>query len=179
MPASFRAAFMAAALALAASGCASTYHARADGASDGYSDRQLAADRWRVEYVGEELSSEQQVETFLLLRAAQVTVANGYDWFAPSAHESETQEELVVEAMRRPSVVWRPLWRQRQRPFAWSDWRVRGAPPPSATPPQPYVAQRYAAREDILLGRGPTPPDAFDARHVIETVAPGAQGWRD
>lgn len=179
MLASFRAAAVASLVAFSLCGCASVYHAREGGSEDGYSEHQLEAARWRVEYVGDEIASHEQVENFLLLRAAEVTLASGYDWFTPSAHESEAQEELVVTGTRRQqSAVWRPMWRERHGRFHWTDWREPGPSPREDEPSASYAVQRYAAREDIVLGRGQRPDEAFDARSVIARLAPERQAPR-
>lgn len=161
------------AIAFGACSCASVYHAREGASADGYSERQLEATRWRVEYVGDEISSRERVENFLVLRAADVTLANGYDWFASSAYESESQEELVITGTRseRPAV-WRPQWRERRSPFFWTDWRERGPPEHTERSARSYTVQRYAVRQDILLGRGEAPPGAFDAQSVIARLRP-------
>lgn len=161
------------AMAFGACSCASVYHAREGASADGYSERQLEATRWRVEYVGDEIASRDRVESFLLLRAAEVTRANGYDWFVSSAHESEAQEELVVAGTpSERSAVWRPQWRERRSPFFWTDWRVRGPSEHAEQSARAYTAQRYAARQDILLGRGEAPPGAFDAQRLIARLRP-------
>ena len=54
----------------------------AGGIHGGYSDQRLAPNRYRVRFHGNELTSRERVETYLLYRAAELTVANGYDWFA-------------------------------------------------------------------------------------------------
>ncbi len=182
MLASGRAAVLALLFALGVSGCVSVYHARDRGAEDGYSERQLEATRWRVEYVGDEIASREQVDNFLLLRAAEVTLASGYEWFTPSEHESEAQEELVVTGARREHpAVWRPMWRERHGRFHWTDWMEPGASPhdeEAEAAPRSYTVQRYAAREEILLGRGQRPDEAFDAQSVITRLAPERQRTR-
>jgi len=170
--------FVLVAVALLVSGCASggAYHAQSADTQDGYSERRLDDARWRVEYVGDGSTSQERVETYLLYRAAELTTASGYDWFVPAEHTLEEETEIVVEAQRaaEPSAVWRPMWRHRSR-FFWSDWMPAGAQPTPRSelaPPSTWTITRYAAREDITMGRGAPPAGAFNAREVIALLQP-------
>jgi hypothetical protein len=59
-------------------GCAADYQAA--GFGGGYSQRQLAPDLWRVTYDGGHANAE-TVQTYWLYRAAEFTLAQGYDGF--------------------------------------------------------------------------------------------------
>lgn len=167
---------LAAALALGACATEGVYRPQTAAAAAGYSEQRLDETHWRVEFVGDESASHEAVESHLLRRAAELTVASGYDWFAPVNRSAGVDSEIVVEAQRprveTESPVWRPMWRHRSRTH-WSDWMVRGpAPAPAsaaaeADPPPGRTIDRYAAREDIAMGRGPAPAGAFDAREVL------------
>lgn len=161
---------------LALSGCAAngSYHASTGAASSGYSDERLDETHWRVEFVGDASTPQQTVESYLLYRAAEITIDSGHDWFVPANHTVDSESEVVVEAARAQpeSPVWRPLWRHRSRNH-WSDWMVRGASP--AEPPQNATVQtvdRFAAREEISVGRGAAPEGAFNAREVVALLGP-------
>jgi len=47
----------------------------------GYSDQRIENDRWRVTYRGDARMASGQVQDYALMRAAQVTLENGGDWF--------------------------------------------------------------------------------------------------
>lgn len=47
----------------------------------GYSDQRIEDDRWRVTYRGNARMSSGSVQDYALMRAAQVTLENGGDWF--------------------------------------------------------------------------------------------------
>jgi hypothetical protein len=160
---------LAALAALALGACASGYHARADGES-GYAEQQLGPTRWRVEYTGEGTDLPATVDSYLLQRAAEITVENGYDWFVPAgADAAATDEDIIVEASRpqaSTAPVWRPRWRRRDR-NDWTDWDPRG-PPENASDMGPSPAPlRYAASAEVVLGRGPVPPGGFGARDLL------------
>jgi len=55
--------------------------ARGTGASGGFADVRLAADRYRVTFAGNSMTSRERVETYLLYRAAELTAERGYDGF--------------------------------------------------------------------------------------------------
>ena len=49
--------------------------------SGGYSDEQLGEYRFRVSFAGNSLTSREQVESYLLFRAAELTLEQGHTWF--------------------------------------------------------------------------------------------------
>jgi len=147
------------------------YQARAG--ETGYAETRIADARWHVEFVGDTISSREVVETYLLYRAAELTLERGYDWFAPSSAMMES-EEIVVSAPRAdaaPEPLWRPQWRRRSR-FRWTDWNPAGPPPPEAPPPGAQEATHYSASADIVMGRRPAPAGAFDARETLNQLEP-------
>ena len=69
------------AVALAVAGCSTPtpYGPALDG--KGYSERQTESDRFRVSFSGNSLTPRETVETYLLYRAAEITLQRGYDHF--------------------------------------------------------------------------------------------------
>lgn len=73
-------------LALAAgllTGCMTPtpYAPRTEGRATGYTDRELAHNRYRVTFTGNTVTPRETVETYLLLRSAEVARAAGYSHF--------------------------------------------------------------------------------------------------
>lgn len=68
-------------LALAACAEPTPYAPRTADNSTGYSDQQLAANRYRITFTGNSVTSRETVENYLLLRAAEVTQSAGYSKF--------------------------------------------------------------------------------------------------
>ena len=92
--------FAAAAAALALAGCetATPYQPLGTGGafhSGGYTDQQLEANRWTVTFSGNSLTSRQTVERYLLYRAAELTVQQGYDWFTTVDRDTERKTDYV------------------------------------------------------------------------------------
>ena len=57
------------------------YAPRQEGQQTGYTDRALTQNRYRVTFTGNTATPRETVESFLLLRAAEVTSAAGYSSF--------------------------------------------------------------------------------------------------
>jgi hypothetical protein len=166
---------MVAAAALALSACAtSTAYAPAgfNGQRGGYAEQRLETDRYRVSFAGNSVTSREQVEMGLLLRAAEITVENGYDWFSTveRATDRDVRYQAYPDPFYRPySPFWGPSWRYYHRGL-WSRWN------------DPFWGRndfdvreidRFEANAEIVLGRGSKPagdPNAFDAREVIANL---------
>ena len=70
-------------VALLLAGCMTPtpYAPRLEGERAGYTDRALTQNRYRVTFTGNSATPRETVETYLLLRAAEVTRAAGYSSF--------------------------------------------------------------------------------------------------
>lgn len=69
----------AAALTLAACASMAPYGPATSPAAQGYAEQRIESDRWRVTYRGQ--GDAAVVSDYALLRAAELTLAEGYDWF--------------------------------------------------------------------------------------------------
>lgn len=162
-----------AALALSACATATPYGPAGYGSRYGYSEQRIDADRYRISFAGNSVTSREQVEMGLLLRAAEVTVQNGYDWFATV--QRATDRDVRYQGRPDPfyydrySPFWGPSWRYYRRGF-WSPWYDPFGPDFDVR-----EIDRYEATAEIVMGRGPKPagdPNAFDAREVIDNLGP-------
>lgn len=178
----------AAAIALTLAGCASTgstpYQpaSSANAVQGGYSDTRLAEDRYSVTFAGNRLTSREQVETFLLYRAAELTQQRGYDWFVIVDKETERQVERQMgrDPMYDPWFYrdygyWRPFWRYYVPRTGWNNWYPYYGDPFWADRMQDRTVERFEATAEIRLGRGLMPATdvrAFDARDVIARLGP-------
>ena len=66
-------------IALGIAACSTPYQATF--LSGGYSEKQLEADVWRVEFDGNGFTTQETVQTYWLYRSAQLTLDKGYDGF--------------------------------------------------------------------------------------------------
>lgn len=161
----------AAALTLGACATATPYRPAGPGGYGGYAEQRLDADRYRVTFAGNSVTSREQVEMSLLLRAAELTLESGHDWF--STVNRATDRDTRYSGFRDP------FYRDRYWPYWGPDWRFQRAGAWSRWDPfwEDDIRQvdRYEASAEIVMGRGPKPagdPNAFDAREVIANVGP-------
>ena len=166
-----------AATGLALSACATATPYQPVGATStrgGYAEERITESRWRVMFAGNSMTSRDTVEMYLLYRAAELTVQNGYDWFEAVNRVTDRDTRYVGSPDpywygSRWGPYWRPSWRwygprgwSRWDPFWGSDWDVR-------------EVTRYEAHAEIVMHRGRAPTDdrfAFDAREVMANLGP-------
>lgn len=162
---------------LSISACATTGVYQARNGESGYAETQLGADHWRVEFVGDEFTSRDIVETYLLYRAAELATQSGHEWFAMAAQSVSEDVEIIVEAERPQAYrerYWRPHWRRRSR-FFWSDIDAIGPMPHEMRPLRgESLAARvhYSASAEIFMGEGPAPAGAFNAPETLARLQP-------
>ncbi len=114
-----------AALALSACATATPYGPAGVDSRYGYADQRIDQNRFRVSFSGNSVTSREQVEMSLLLRAAEITLETGNDWF--TTVNRDTERDVRYYANRDPfyydrySPFWGPSWRYR-RAGAWSRW---------------------------------------------------------
>ena len=181
------------ALALAASGLAACETATPyqplspkNAQAGGYSEARLEANRWRVTFQGNSLTSRGTVENYLLNRAAELTLAQGFNWFETNDRSTDKQSDTYV--LPGPyGYGWRPYWRFYGGAYGWRSWDPYfGGPwgpgfgppwgPPGGPPwgPDVQTIERYEASAEIVMGHGPKPANdrhALDAREVTANLA--------
>lgn len=165
----------AAAMVLSACATASTpYKPASPDSRYGYSEQRVSGDRYRVNFAGNSVTSRDQVEMSLLLRAAEVTVEHGYDWFSTSQRSTERDTRTYSNPDPFYYDRYGPFWSPRWRYFgggAWSRWGDPFWGPEFDT----RRVTRFEASAEIVMGHGAKPAgdeDAFDAREVIQNLGP-------
>lgn len=93
------AAVYSAALTLGACASAPPYALAPSANAAGYSEQQIEDDRWRVSYTGTTRMSAGEVQDFALMRAAQLTLERGGDWFevVTSDTDADAKNRYSVE----------------------------------------------------------------------------------
>ncbi len=163
-----------AALALAACATATPYQPLGYGSDrGGYAEQRLESNRYMVTFAGNSVTSRDTVEMYMLYRAAELTVRDGYDWFATVNRATDRDSRYVGTpdpAFRsRYGPYWNPYWRFYSGGY-WSPWD-----PFWGRDMDVREITRYEATAEIVMGRGPKPasdPNAFDAREVLENLGP-------
>lgn len=151
-----------AAVMILIAGCATavgTAYAPADSKGYGYSDVKVESDRYRITFAGDGATSPDTVEDMALLRAADIALANGYDWFRVIGRSMDAQEKggvglgmgLGTGSYGRSSSVGVGVG---------GDLGTIGA------------KKFYTTRIEVLMGKGEKPEGegVFDARSVSESI---------
>jgi len=186
---SFKKLALVGALALTAglSACATPtpYQPRAVSGSTtgGFSEQRLEADRYRVAFNGNSLTSRETVERYLLYRAAELTTQQGYDWFETADRRTDRTARTVVDAdpFARPGFgygypygYWRPSWRYSGPGYGWRSWDPFWGDPFFTDRAQVRTIERFEAGAEIVMHKGKKPegdPRAYDAREIMSNLA--------
>jgi hypothetical protein len=149
--------------------------------SGGYSDQVLDDTHFQVSFSGNDMTPREQVETYLLYRAAELTTAKGFDWFEMVDRHTQNTGAVYADPYYGGWGYWAPSWRFRRRGFYGGYWGGYWGDPwgPGAID----TIESFNASAVIVVGHGPRPPDdprAFDARQVMQNlgakiVRPGSQ----
>lgn len=147
----------------------------------GYSDLRLQPDRFQVTFSGNSVTSRDTVERYLLFRAAELTLREGYRYFVTADRNTDLQSKLDVT----PGIgrgfggfggYWGPSWRYHGRGFGYRSWRpfTGGAFSPWADDFDVRSIDRYEASADIVMFRDEPKGDAhaFEANAVVNTIRP-------
>lgn len=145
----------------------------------GFSEQRIEANRFRVTFAGNSLTSRETVEGYLLFRAAELTVQNGYDWFSITDRDTDKKTRTSVEPdpFYRPWYgsygFWRPSWRYYGGGFGWRGWDPFFGGPFWGDRVDIRTIEKYEASAEIIMQKGAKPEadaNAFDARAVTENL---------
>jgi hypothetical protein len=142
------------------------------GVHGGYSEQRLANDRFLVRFHGNELTSRERVEGYMLYRAAELTLQNGFDSFEVIERHTEHDVESYVD--RSPFYGpgygwWRPHWRYYYPDGGWSPWHPYGYGQVDIR-----RVESFEAEAEIVMQRGPAQAGrrTFEARKVMADLGP-------
>lgn len=155
---------LAACLVLAGCTTPTVYGPRTGPTASGFGEMRIEADRYRVSYQGGSGASVDQVADYALLRAAEITVAQGYEWF----HVVEQFTQGVAGRGPQLSVGGGSSSYGRSSALGiglGTSFDLSGGP-------------QLTRNLEIKLGRGAKPTDAYDAADVISTIGPRAPSVR-
>lgn len=138
----------------------------AAGGEMGYADTRIESDRYRVSFRGNSLTDRETVENYLLYRAAELTLQNGYDHFTIADRDTDRDRRMRSSGPRYYGSRLDYLYFHPR--YGWI-----GSYSPVWGPSTYNEVTRYEASAEIVLGRGPkgSDPNAFDAREVSKNLA--------
>ncbi|HET9428906.1 MAG TPA: hypothetical protein VFO69_11160 [Allosphingosinicella sp.] len=149
--------------------------------SGGYSEERLGEGRYQVTFSGNSLTSRDRVEGYLLYRAAELTLRDGYDWFliVDRSTERDVRTYVQPDPLYDPWYgagygYWRPYWRYRYD-GSWRMWYPYWGDPFWGDRLDVRRIERFEAHAEIVMRRGPIPANeerAFDARRVVADLDP-------
>jgi len=146
--------------------CANTatpYQSSSAPAGYGFQEQQIESNRLRITFRGNTLTDRETVETYLLYRAAELTLENGKDYFVVATRDTEEHSRLQADDFGPGRYgfgyrAYRPRW-------GWSPWYD-----PYWDEPSRYrEVTRYEAIAEIAMFNGQKPANdanAFNAREV-------------
>lgn len=150
--------------------------------SGGYSELRIEPNRFRVTFAGNSLTSRETVEGYLLFRAAELTLQEGYGWFHIVDRNTDRKTRTYIDPdplyspWYGPSFgYWRPSWRYYGRGFGWRSWDPFYGDPFWGNRVDVRTVDKYEASAEIVMNKGVKPagdPRAFDARAVVDSLRP-------
>lgn len=145
--------------ALALAACATTTPYQPLQKGEGYAEQKIESNRYRITFNGNIQTSKQTVENFMLYRAAEVTLANGNDYFvvADQATNGDTRYTQLFNG------------------FGGDVFATRGLVGVGVGVGTAIPSTEYQAQADILIYKGKKPqnnPRAYDAREIKINLGP-------
>lgn len=137
---------------------AGLYRPATSARATGFSEQRLETNRWRITFTGGSSTPAAVVEDYALLRAADLTLSMGFEWFTVAGRETVPQNSNYGP---RYSGIYGPpcgAFGCRSAIYGgfWYDDNEN----------------RLSASLDIVMGKGPRPNDAatYNARDVADTI---------
>jgi len=132
----------------------------------GYKDQQIEENRYRVSFDGNSLTPREDVQNFLLYRAAELTVESDFDYFTIVDRDLERSTRYFSQAIV-DDFAFRRFSRRR-----FNSRRFIGPRFVSGTT---HSVNEYSGSADIVMKKGDKPTDdanAYDALDVLQRLQP-------
>jgi uncharacterized membrane protein YgcG len=153
-----RASLLTASLALLLAACATSTPYQPAQKGLGYFDQKLESNRYRVSFTGSPRTSRETVENYVMYRAAELTLQNGYDYFVVA----DRQTQSVPSSGSGLGFG-----------FGLGSFGSSGGYSVGVGSDGGSGSAQYSSQADILMYRGSKPegaPNAFDARAVMRNL---------
>jgi hypothetical protein len=163
---------LAAAVVLGACAESTPYQRAGADSRFGFSEQQIESNRYMVQFAGNSLTDRQAVETFLLYRAAELTLEQGYDHFTIVRRDTDADRRLTgtVGSPFRSSYGFN--YRYYHPRFGWYGWRD-----PFWDDVNVREITQYHAMAEIQMGCGAREgdPNTFNAGEVVRNLGPNVR----
>ena len=129
----------------------------------GFQDTRIETGRYRVQFAGNSVTARETVETYMLYRAAELTIEAGGSYF--TIVDDDTEVEQIFRATFRGHRFGSPIFFYR-RGFCCTPGQGIGTTRP---------IERYTAIAEITTAEGDVPVDdvnVYDAHEVIANLGP-------
>jgi len=154
-----------ASLLMALSACTVPTPYQASDGGYGYHEQQIEDDRYRVTFAGNPSTPRENVQNFLLYRAAEITVENGYDHFIIHDSDLERSTRYFSQGFINDFGLSSFSRRRSLRRFSRSRTFASSAVP----------INEYSGIADIIMAKGDKPDgeaSAYDALDVLQNLQP-------
>ncbi len=138
----------------------------------GYTETQLTDNRYRVTFTGNASTPRETVADFALLRAAELTLQNGYDWFKLVDRETDkktrtTMVDTGVGVGHHHSSVYRRCGLLTCDTVVTHSGHHGGGGVVSGS-----TRSSYSSAIEIVMGKDPMPEDVetYDAQQLAATL---------
>lgn len=131
----------------------------------GYRDQQIEENRYRVSFDGNASTERDDVQNYLLYRAAELTVQQGYDYFTIVDRNLDRSTRYQSQGFYNDFGYLHHRGRRGHRHYFGPRY-VSGSS---------YPIDQYSSTADIVLGKGEKPADdanAYDALDVLQRLQP-------
>lgn len=145
-------------------GCATVTPYQPDTNGEGYKDLKIEDNKYRIIFKGNSITPRDTVETYLLYRAAELTVENKYDYFIVR----EQQVDVKSEYFSTGGPMYGAGFGRRRYPYYAFGYSWAGAG-------NVQTQDRYQAFAYITMLKGKTPDDnanAYNAAEVMKNLGP-------
>ncbi len=169
--------------ALSACVTSTPYQLNSKAASGGYSETKLEPNRFRVTFSGNTSTPREKVDDYLLFRAAELTLAQGFDTFtiADRHTDRDARSELIPDPFYRPFYSPRPIYARVNGQIVIVGWDSYYSDPFWDRPrwgDEVRTIEKFRSSAEVVMTHGPKAqgdPAAFDARAVVENLGPRIQ----
>jgi len=145
-------------------GCATATSYQPETQGEGFKDLKIEDSKFRVGFKGNSITPRDTVETYLLYRAAELTIENKYDYFVVREQQMDVKSDYFATG----GPMYGAGFGRRRYPYYAVGYSWAGAGSMQSQ-------DRYQAFAYISMFKGKTPEDnsnAYTAAEVIKNLGP-------